>query len=923
MEVLLVLVALAFPVCAIWGFVLAWGARTQLRFLAQRLAVVEAQLGAAGAAPAAAPQAEAPPELTPFWTEEPATTAPPPGEAPRPAEAPPESPSELPPDVVPDGAASPPVPPAPQAGFEERLGTRWAVWVGGVALALGGLFLVRYSIEQGLLGPGARIAAGAFFALALIAAGEWMRRRETASPLAAIPSAHIPGVLTAAGTSTAFATAYAAYALYGMVGPAGAFVLLGAIAVATMLASALHGPALAALGLLAALASPLLVSSAEPRLWPVVLYLAFVVFAAYGLARLRLWQWLALSAAIGALLWAWVLAASGGTDMLPVMAHLLLQTALAAFFLVADPHRRTADEEANPDWPASGVLLGFAVLTVLVAATWHIGAARPPFAGAMALMLVGLAYRYAPVAPAAAGAVLVTLGTMLFWPLAREAGAEPRNLFPDVFGASPRPEAVETYLGFAAGLAAMIAAASLWRIARGRTLPLASAAWYVGAATVGPLLVLVVAYWRVTGFDRSISFAVVAALLAAAFAGAAGWLRRMEEPDAEPNDGVRLALGATASAAIAALAAGLTFALDKGMLTVAFALAALGTAWVADRAALPILRYVVGAIGIVVLARLAYDPTIVGGDLGRTPIFNWLLWGYGVPALSFFLASRLLEKSGRDRVVRFVESLSIAFAAFLMFFEIRHWLQGGDPFAATSDHLELGLMATAGLAFAIVMVRAQARRPDVVYDVASRLFGALTAAICIAGLGDHREPALVGRGGDRRRNLQLAHARLSPARDPRRGACVFLLGRAAAMVRADGRRGRARAAAPLHAARDPPHLPGTRDRRLARDEPGRAVDLFDRPPRHRRRDPRGRVPPRQPAAAPALGRLHHRRDPEGVPDRSRESARRHPRPVLHRPRPRPRRHRPHLSEAARPPRRADPGAARPIRLRLATAAPGL
>ena len=78
---------------------------------------------------------------------------------------------------------------------------------------------------------------------------------------------------------------------------------------------------------------------------------------------------------------------------------------------------------------------------------------------------------------------------------------------------------------------------------------------------------------------------------------------------------------------------------------------------------------------------------------------------------------------------------SIAFAAFLVFFEIRHWLQGGDPFAATSDHLELGLMATAGLAFAIVMVRAQARRPDVVYDVSSRLFGALTCVVCIAGLG--------------------------------------------------------------------------------------------------------------------------------------------------------------------------------------------
>jgi uncharacterized membrane protein len=227
-----------------------------------------------------------------------------------------------------------------------------------------------------------------------------------------------------------------------------------------------------------------------------------------------------------------------------------------------------------------------------------------------------------------------------------------------------------------------------------------------------------------------------------------------------PTDGVRLALGATASAAIAALAAGLTFALDKGMLTVAFALAALGTAWVADRTALPVLRYVVGAIGIVVLARLAYDPTIVGGELGRTPIFNWLLWGYGVPAVSFFLASRLLERSGRDRIVRFVESLSIAFAAFLVFFEIRHWLQDGDPFAATSDHLELGLMATAGLAFAIVMVRAQSRRPDPVYDIASLLFGAMTAATCVLGLGMVANPLWSGEdviGGAVFNSLLLAY----------------------------------------------------------------------------------------------------------------------------------------------------------------------
>ena len=61
--------------------------------------------------------------------------------------------------------------------------------------------------------------------------------------------------------------------------------------------------------------------------------------------------------------------------------------------------------------------------------------------------------------------------------------------------------------------------------------------------------------------------------------------------------------------------------------------------------------------------------------------------------------------------MRFAESLSIALAALLVYFELRHWLNGGDLFAETSDHLEMGLIATAGLAFSLVMVRAQARRP--------------------------------------------------------------------------------------------------------------------------------------------------------------------------------------------------------------------
>src|SRR5208283_4213725 len=120
--------------------------------------------------------------------------------------APPVEPAaELPPPPPPP----PPRPPAPAApaperpGLEERFGTRWVVWVGGLALALGGLFMVRYSIEQGWIGPGVRIGLGALLAVALVGAGEWLRRDPRQPGMAGISAANIPSILTAAGTTVA------------------------------------------------------------------------------------------------------------------------------------------------------------------------------------------------------------------------------------------------------------------------------------------------------------------------------------------------------------------------------------------------------------------------------------------------------------------------------------------------------------------------------------------------------------------------------------------------------------------------------------------------------------------------------------------------------------------------------------------------
>jgi len=722
---LLVLLALAFPVSAIVGLVLAVKARRSIALLTARLERLEFLLRE-DAAPASA-AAEIRPEEPEAAPETPATepesfpAAAEPPRAPVPAIA-----SVPPAEVAPPGKA------ADGRGLEERLGTRWAVWVGGLALALGGLFLVRYSIEQDLLSPGTRIALGGLFALALAGAGEWLRRRERAVALPGIPSAHVPSILTAAGTCTAFASAYAAYALYDLIGPGTTFVLLGLVAVLAMVAATLHGPALAALGLVGALGSPLLVSSEAPQPWALVIYLVLVVLPAYGVARLRLWRWLALAAAIGALLWALPIFWIDGAAALPAMVHLVLQAGLTAFFLAVDPYRHTqSDDPAILDIPASGVLLAFTAAGIAVASSVSAGDARPIFATGLILILLAAGLRVSQVAPAAAWAALMAVGTLALWPIRTLLGQDPENIFyqsGDLFAV--RPDALGAYLTFAALSTPLIAAAALIRLSRSSDLPLRLAAWYAGAASAGPLLALVAAYWRVAALERSLPFALVAALMALLLVYATVWLRRNPDADAPA---LRLGTGATASAALSALALGLTFALDKGMLTVAFALTALATAWVSEKVAIPALRYAVGAIGLIVAARLAWSPTIVEGNPGPI-LVNWLLWGYGIPAAAFLLASRLLERSGRDNVVRLTESLAIVFTAFLVFFEIRHALNEGDPLAADFGLLEAGLVATESLAFALVLTRLHLRRSDPVYRVGSLIFKAVSVFLCAGGL---------------------------------------------------------------------------------------------------------------------------------------------------------------------------------------------
>ena len=130
--------------------------------------------------------------------------------------------------------------------FEERFGTRWMVWIGGVALALGGIFLVRLFDRAG---PDRTRRAGV---PRRAAGGRADRGRRMDAPaasssrgIAGLPSAHIPSILTAAGTTVAYADVYAAYALYGFLDPASPSCCSAWWRWRRSRAALLHGPALA------------------------------------------------------------------------------------------------------------------------------------------------------------------------------------------------------------------------------------------------------------------------------------------------------------------------------------------------------------------------------------------------------------------------------------------------------------------------------------------------------------------------------------------------------------------------------------------------------------------------------------------------------------------------------------------------------
>ena len=149
-------------------------------------------------------------------------------------------------------------PPRPPRDLEALLTQRWGLWLGAAALLLSGVFLIRYAVENALIGPAARCAAAALLGVALLAGAEWLRRRPPAGGAhrRRLPPAAwrcCSGPPTAPACSTLCCRRRSASHCWRRRRAAG------------LLASLRYGQLAAAVGVAGAFATPALMPTADPR----------------------------------------------------------------------------------------------------------------------------------------------------------------------------------------------------------------------------------------------------------------------------------------------------------------------------------------------------------------------------------------------------------------------------------------------------------------------------------------------------------------------------------------------------------------------------------------------------------------------------------------------------------------------------------
>jgi uncharacterized membrane protein len=183
--------------------------------------------------------------------------------------------------TTPVAQASTPVPTESADSLETRIGSRWLLYVGVVAIIVGASYFEKLAIENRWIGETARVVQGSIVGLLLVYGGLRFVRAGYAL---------YGQLITGCGVAVLYVSTYAAFNFYHLIGQPSAFVVMSAVTVlAAWLADRQRSQGLALMAVGGGFATPFLVSSGTDAQFSLFVYESILIAGTMFLAHRRQW----------------------------------------------------------------------------------------------------------------------------------------------------------------------------------------------------------------------------------------------------------------------------------------------------------------------------------------------------------------------------------------------------------------------------------------------------------------------------------------------------------------------------------------------------------------------------------------------------------------------------------------------------------
>ncbi|MCG8491565.1 MAG: DUF2339 domain-containing protein [Sneathiellales bacterium] len=603
--------------------------------------------------------------------------------------------------------------------------TRLMIWIGGLALALGGVFIVKYSIERGFLGPWGKVTAGLLAGMIMLLVSEWLRK-QVQEEVIEKSSLYLPIAVAAAGFTTIYGALFSAFAFYDLLSALPTILLLALTAAAGLAYSILMGPLLALLALIGAYLAPALVSTENSSTELLYLYLSAIVVGSFLLLRYQGWTWIGVVNLVAQAIWFFL----WGAEIQPAKGEIVVLTLHLAVVLslyvvqflrsatLADCTISIFRSYRQTDI-ADRLLYGAVLYALLVGLIitlrneFAAGALITPVA--LLLLTCWIAYRN----PFLEGTIWISqIGILILavvWPIEKT---------PEL-----TPILNQLQISMLVAISFYFIGHALWRLRKDPTSGLP-----VFYAVYMPLLTFCILYWRYHGIGTSVEWGLVALILAA---GYVVWAS-VQKISSQEILGY-LALGTSGGLSLAFSAF-----MSNEWLTIAFALQVFALSWINKFLTVRLLRPIAALLAIIVIVRLELDSDFIRTLIGAQYAVDWYLYGFGIPLLAFGGAWIWFSREKEDYLTYLLESGFLLFWVSILTTMIRiNMLQVGTgtgmiSFAETAIHVGSWGLNALGLYWLA------SRAKTVVREMGWKILGTAAGIALVYGLVFILNPAFRG-----------------------------------------------------------------------------------------------------------------------------------------------------------------------------------